>query len=112
MTAICANIRLSEGRANMPLSTTGKTNKLALAGYYAFKALPILISGVAIYLGYDLFIRGVTGEASLSIQSHTVSGQLINAAPGLFFAIGGLAALIVIIRTGAEVKHDSSDPPS
>jgi hypothetical protein len=50
-------------------------------------------SCVAIYLGYRLFILGVTGQASLSVESKTVSAQLINAAPGLFFAIGGLTTL-------------------
>ena len=83
-------------------------DKFVLAGYYAFKALPMLISGGAIYLGYDLFIRGVTGEASLSIQSDTVSGQLINAAPGVFFAVGGFAALIVSIWKGVEFSITSS----
>lgn len=54
----------------------------------------ILIAGVAIYLGYDLFIKGVTGEASLVLNSSTVSGQLLNAAPGLFFVLSGVVITV------------------
>lgn len=50
-----------------------------------------------------------SGEASLSMQSNTVSGQLINAAPGLFFAIGGIAALIVSILRGVQISFDNND---
>ena len=57
------------------------------------RLVSILIGGMSIILGYLLFIKGVTGEASLSIDSKTVSGQLINAAPGLFFTISGVAII-------------------
>jgi len=59
--------------------------------WYIFKMAGILVGGMAIYLGYRLFILGVTGRASLSVQAGTIGGQLLNAAPGLFFAVGGLA---------------------
>lgn len=67
------------------------------------KILPMLIAGFCIYLGYNLFILGVTGQASISIESETVSGQLLNAAPGLFFAIGGIIALIFSIIKGVKI---------
>ena len=66
----------------------------------------MLISGFAIYLGYKLFILGVTGEASLSIESDKVTGQLINAAPGLFFALGGISSLIISIWKGVKIDVD------
>ena len=34
------------------------------------------------------------------MDTATVSGQLLNAAPGLFFAVGGLVGLIVSIVKG------------
>ncbi len=71
--------------------------------YFIFKTVPVAVSGMSIYFGYRLFILGVTGEASLSVNTKTLSGQLLNAAPGLFFAIGGLVALIIIISKGVEV---------
>ena len=75
--------------------------------YYLFKVIPAGISGFSIYLGYKLFILGVTGQASLSIQTDTVSGQLINAAPGLFFALGGIIALIITVWKGVKVNFSS-----
>jgi hypothetical protein len=73
--------------------------------YYLFKVMPMIIGGLAIYLGYKLFILGVTGQASLTVESKTVSGQLLNAAPGLFFAIGGLIAVITSIWKGVEIHY-------
>ena len=70
--------------------------------YFSVKLLPMIISLIAIYLGYKLFILGVTGKASLIINSKDISGQLINAAPGLFFAIGGFICLIFSIIKGAR----------
>ena len=57
----------------------------------------VLIGGVSIFLGYFLFIKGVTGEASLSVNAPTLSGQLINAAPGLFFALSGVVIIVVAL---------------
>jgi hypothetical protein len=80
------------------------SSNLLLVLYYSFKALPIAISGFSIYLGYRLFILGVTGEASLSVEAKSVSGQLLNAAPGLFFATGGIVALIASAWKGIDIK--------
>jgi len=85
------------------------THSQLLTLFFLFKTLPVLVGGGTIYLGYRLFILGVTGEASLSVQHGEVSGQLINAAPGLFFAIGGIAIVVVAIWKGAEVmRRDGS----
>ena len=68
--------------------------------------MPVFVSMIAIVFGYHLFILGVTGKASLSVESETVGGQLINAAPGLFFAVGGLTALILsMINSSLDIFH-------
>ena len=85
----------------------GLNPNLVYSLYFMFKLLPVVVSGISIYLGYMLFILGVTGKASLSIESNTVSGQLINAAPGLFFAIGGIVALIIIVWKGVKINFGS-----
>ena len=87
------------------MDVQGDRSGWLFALYFFFKVLPILIGGGAIYLGYQLFILGVTGQASLSVQSATVSGQLLNAAPGLFFAIGGIVIVLVAIWKGVEVRR-------
>lgn len=76
---------------------------LVFAMYYIFKLSAPVVSCIAIYLGYRLFILGVTGQASLSVESKTVGAQLINAAPGLFFAIGGLTTLGISTFKGVAV---------
>lgn len=80
------------------------SNGLLFALYYAFKILPILAGAMSIYLGYRLFILGVTGQASLSVDVHSVKGQLLNAAPGAFFAVGGVAAIIVAVWKGVQIR--------
>ncbi|MES9873134.1 MAG: hypothetical protein ABW146_08485 [Candidatus Sedimenticola sp. 6PFRAG7] len=80
-----------------------KSQTICIFFHYIFKIIPMLISGMSIYLGYKLYILGVTGEASLVVDAKELKAQLINAAPGLFFAIGGLASLIFSIYKGAKV---------
>jgi hypothetical protein len=77
---------------------------LMIVLYYLFKLAAPLVSCIAVYLGYRLFILGVTGQASLNVESKSVSAQLLNAAPGLFFAIGGLVTLGISIFKGVEVR--------
>src|SRR5208283_365675 len=77
---------------------------LAFALHYLFKSIPLLIGGMSIYLGYRLFILGVTGQASLSVTGKGVGFQLLNAAPGLFFALGGMALVWRAIGKGAGIS--------
>jgi hypothetical protein len=70
--------------------------------YFIFKILGLLVPALAIYLGYELFLLGVTGKASIVVNAKDINGQLINAAPGLFFAVGGIVALIVAIMKSVK----------
>ncbi len=90
----------------------GSSNTLILAFYYIFKIIPMLVGAVSIFLGYRLFILGVTGQASLSLDSRTVSGQLLNAAPGLFFAVGGIVTNIVAVWKGVQINFSSEHNPA
>jgi hypothetical protein len=83
----------------------GASHNLIFILYYLFKIAGIGASAFAIYLGYRLFILGVTGQASLSVKSHDISGQLLNGAPGLFFAVGGIIALIISIWKGVKIDY-------
>lgn len=85
-----------------------KQSNFAIGLYFAFKILPSIAAMFSIYLGYKLFVLGVTGQASLSVDSHSVKGQLLNAAPGLFFAIGGIAILLIVVWKSVEL-HFSPD---
>ena len=65
--------------------------------WYLQRIVATLVGAFCVFLGYKLFVLGVTGRASLSIQSTTMSGQLVNAAPGLFFALFGMVIIVVAI---------------
>lgn len=93
-----------EIRHRLPDSTN--FNRL-FAFYYGFKLFGMLASLLPIYLGYRLFILGVTGQASLIVGSKSMSGQLLNAAPGLFFAVGGMIALMIAIWKGVAIQVGS-----
>lgn len=80
--------------------------------YYSFKTMPFLVGGLSIYLGYRLFVLGVTGQASLSVDAKTIKGQLLNAAPGLFFAVGGITTVIIASLKGMRMVLQSGDSPS
>ncbi len=90
--------------------TSLANSKFAFGLYYMFKIIPMLIGGMSIYLGYRLFILGVTGQASLSLNAKTVSGQLLNAAPGLFFTLGGIAANIAAVWKGVNIRFAGNGP--
>jgi hypothetical protein len=77
-----------------------------MAFYFVFKMLPAIGAILSVYLGYRLFILGVTGQASLSVDSQTVRGQLLNAAPGLFFAVGGIVLLVVVVWKGVNIDFE------
>ena len=100
---------------NVPLAVLTNVSKrhnngnLIFALYYAFKLLPMVVGAFSIYLGYRLFILGVTGRASLSMNSGTVQGQLINAAPGLFFAVGGIVVVIFAVSKGVQISFADPD---
>lgn len=93
---------LSRGRGGRGGAVAGSVLPTIL--YFLFKILTLVIPGLAVYLGYDLFIKGVTGSASLVVEHQDVSGQLINAAPGLFFALAGLLCLGIAIWKSIDFK--------
>ena len=75
---------------------------------HLFKSLPYFIGLFGIYLGYRLFILGVSGNASLSIDTKTIKGQLINASPGLLFALFGTAIIVTAIWKGGFISIRST----
>ena len=77
--------------------------KILIILHFTYQILGILGSCFAIYLGYRLFILGVTGKASIIVENKELGAQLINASPGLIFAIGGLICLGIAIRKGQRI---------
>jgi len=91
-------------------SSSQLSGNLLVTLYFISKLIPMCISGIAIYLGYRLFVLGVTGQASLVVGATSWSGQLLNAAPGLFFSVGGIVALIFSVWKGSTFTFSRSVP--
>lgn len=53
----------------------------------------MLLGGLLCWLGYRLFELGVSGTASLSAEQGQVKFQLLNASPGIFFALFGCVVI-------------------
>ena len=50
-------------------------NGLLIAGYFIHKIIPSLVGALSIYLGYDLFVKGVTGQASLVMEAKSLKAS-------------------------------------
>jgi hypothetical protein len=90
------------------IDPTLEHSNTALRYYYIFKISTVMAPLLPIYLGYRLFILGVSGDASLIVESDTLDAQLINAAPGLILSVSGVAALIFVIVKGVKVTYADS----
>jgi hypothetical protein len=81
-----------------------KHARLIICLYFSTKVLLILGGILLIYLGFRLFILGVTGEASLVLEANRVGAQLINATPGTIFAAFGAAILWRSVSKGVDIR--------
>jgi hypothetical protein len=61
------------------------------------KTVSLILAGFICYLGYRLFLAGVGETASLVLEHDSLKAQLLNATPGLFFMIGGVALAIITV---------------
>ena len=104
-----ARLSMSHVPALTNYSSGNYSSNFVLALYFAFKVAPCLGGILALYLGYRLFILGVTGQASLSVNSSSISGQLLNATPGLFFAVGGVVILVAVTLKGVNLDFAHTD---
>jgi hypothetical protein len=79
--------------------------------YLIFKIIIILIGGLCVFLGYKLFIKGIT-SASGNFEAKNKLGRvkLINAAPGTFlFILGTVIICYSIFNSKFALKHSSSN---
>jgi hypothetical protein len=58
-------------------------------------------------LGALLLKWGVLGQASMTLQGKSVTFKLINASPGIFFALFGTVLLAYTLTQGFTVKEES-----
>ncbi|WP_416139467.1 hypothetical protein ACM26W_03410 [Halomonas sp. HK25] len=78
------------------------------------RILVVLFAGMAIYLGYRLFLavptqRGSDGKVTLPGGAEVM---LNRAAPGLFFALFGSIALGISLYSAVQATHAPAAPPA
>lgn len=68
----------------------------AVTTIYLFKALVILVGLALVFMGYRLFIKGITAPAgSFSGEVGDKKVKLVRFAPGIFFALVGTIVVVV-----------------
>ncbi len=77
----------------------------------------VVIGGIAcIVVGAILYKWGVAGDASLKLEQDKLKFQLLNASPGLFFGLFGVAVLLYSLANPFSYKPPAptggSSPPS
>jgi hypothetical protein len=79
----------------------------------ALERVLIVCGGIlSLVLGYLLFVKGVSGEASLIAEFDRTKIQLINALPGIFFALFGAVILIFMARSNIKATLTSPENSS
>lgn len=97
--------------------TDNKSNKrLALWGLVeilisrnAQKILAIIFGGIFVWLGYRLFIMGVTGEFDFYGDLTGFKAKLASGSPGVFFALLGAITIICAVRQRKHVDKTKLD---
>lgn len=76
----------------------------------AVERLLVLVAGVIlVYLGYRLFIEGVSGKSSLKAKRGDGGIELLNAAPGLFFCFFGFILLGLMTFKEVQISFPRGD---
>lgn len=84
-----------------------------LSDFRGLERIIIQLGGITlVILGFLLYKWGVTGKASLSVERSGVRFQLLNGAPGLFFALFGAAILCLGIYMQLELPAEGSGKSS
>lgn len=80
----------------------------AVTTIYLFKALVILVGLALVYMGYKLFIKGITAPAgSFTGEVGDKKVKLVRFAPGIFFALVG--AIVVVVGSTRKFSMKQGD---
>lgn len=79
----------------------------AVTTIYLFKALVILVGLALVFMGYRLFIKGITAPAgTFSGEVGDKKVKLVRFAPGIFFALVGTIVVVVGSTRKFSVKQN------
>ena len=105
---------MTDNRSNKSFSFKGLVE--ILISRNAQKILAIIFGGISIWLGYRLFIMGVTGEFDFYGDLTGFTAKLASASPGVFFALLGAIIIICAVRqrkrldeTKLDITKDNDD---
>ena len=71
---------------------------------WSFKLATLLVGYLFAKLGYNLFIKGVTGEFKFKTDIKGAKADLVSASPGLFFILMGTIILGIGLFKGLIIE--------
>ena len=71
---------------------------------WSYKIITIIVGYYFAKLGYNLLIKGVTGEFKFSAQYKGVKADLISASPGIFFILMGAIIVGIGLYKGMNIE--------
>lgn len=85
------------------------TESLIVISLTLYKSISLLVGLTSIYLGYNLFIKNIWGQAGdLDVKFKDNKLVLKEAAPGTFFALFGAILISITLIKGLEYNKYSS----
>ncbi|WP_054032220.1 hypothetical protein [Desulfatitalea tepidiphila] len=73
---------------------------------WSYKVFSLLIGYLFAKLGYDLFIKGVSGEFKFKGEFKGVKADLVSASPGLFFILMGTIIVGITLYKGFSLETE------
>ncbi|WP_299258079.1 hypothetical protein [uncultured Aquimarina sp.] len=85
------------------------TNNYLIFSALTYKLVCLAVGGLAVYLGYRLFSKGIWGQSG-DLQAKFSDTRLVlkNGAPGTFFAVMGAVIICATIMSGFKGKNEIS----
>lgn len=73
---------------------------------WSYKIFTLIIGYLFARLGYNLLIKGVTGEFKFKGEIKGVKADLVSASPGLFFILMGTIIVGIALYKGISIDVD------
>ena len=73
---------------------------------WSYKVVTLLIGYLFAKLGYDLLIKGVSGDFKFKAEIKGVKADLVSASPGIFFILMGTIIVGITLYRGFSLETD------
>ena len=81
-------------------------NHIAIGFYlWSYKIITLFIGYLVAKLGYNLLIKGITGEFKFSAELKGTKADLASASPGIFFILMAAVIISIGLYKGLELSN-------